>query len=84
VETGLVTVLADVVTPPHLSSLLLEGIEGAGTGSDQQNVPRHRWGREYATTGIVLPHDLASFRRLMAGTTVPSDRSDLSDGNENQ
>ena len=35
VETGLVTVLVDVVTPTHLSRLLLEGIEGAGTRSDQ-------------------------------------------------
>jgi hypothetical protein len=84
VETRLVTVLMDVVAPPYLSSLFLERIESAGTRSDQQNIPRDRGGREYSTTGIVLPHDFASGHLLLVGTTVRPDHSELSDGDQNQ
>jgi hypothetical protein len=57
VETRLLPVLFDVVAPPLLPGLLIEGVEGAGAGADEYKVPGDRRCGPDSTARLILPQD---------------------------
>jgi len=54
-KASLVTVLLDVVRPTFLSALSVESIEGAGAGTDENQIPGDRRGGPDSTTRLKLP-----------------------------
>ena len=65
-KAGLLSILADVVTPLNLARRLAQRVEGAGTGTDEDRIPRDRGNGEDSTTRVVAPEHL----RLTAGNTL--------------
>jgi len=57
-KADLVSILADVITPTDVSRILIECVEQACAGTDEDCILRDRGDRENSTTCIVFPNKL--------------------------